>query len=501
MTGTDAGTQQAGTGVRRVDIRPGTYADSIGLMQISQELQQRDGVRAALVAMATELNLELLATMQFDPPSDTSPNDMVVAIEGDDDAAVEAAVAALDAALVRRPTGGHIDAGQESPPSTIEAAVRGGGVELALVSTPGRFATIDAAAALDAELDVMIFSDNVSVEQEVALKERAGAAGRLVMGPDCGTAVVDGVGLGFANVVRPGPVGIVAASGTGAQHLMALLDGADIGVTHCIGVGGRDLSSKVQGRSTHAALDRLATDERIEVIVVVSKPPADDVRAAVTAHAGTLAKPTVLGYLGAGLPDLTETAASVARAVGDEWSPPPRWGPVLEGPRPGQLRGLFAGGTLCDEAMLVAVGALGTVSSNIPLAGQHALDESLAAHGHTFIDFGDDRLTVGRPHPMIDATLRLERLKAELADPECAVVLLDVVLGRGAHPDPATDLVDVLATSGSDTPVVVSLVGTRDDPQARDGTARRLAAAGAVVHASNAAAAREAVGLLAGGAR
>jgi FdrA protein len=370
--------------------------------------------------------------------------------------------------------------------------------DLALVSTPGRVAAIDAADALAAGLDVMIFSDNVAVEDEIALKELAARGGRLVMGPDCGTAVVGGVGLGFANVVRPGPVGIVAASGTGAQHLLTLLDGAGIGVRHCLGVGGRDLTADVAGRSTLQAVDRLAADPEITTIVLISKPPAPEVADRVTAHARATGKQVVVGYLGPGQPDLTGTAAAVSAALGVPWSEPPTWG----APRPASgpfVRGLFSGGTLCDEAMIIAADALGEVTSNIALPGQRSLDDALTAQGHTFIDFGDDRLTVGRPHPMIDSTLRVDRLRRELADPECGVILIDVVLGHAAHPDPAADLLPVLRDA--ETPVLVSLMGTRDDPQQRDRTAEALAAAGAAVYASNAGAARAAVALVTGGGR
>jgi FdrA protein len=416
---------------------------------------------------------------------------MVVAIEAADDEAVGRAMAALGEALTRRPATSSTDSLGPLTSRTVGTAARTAEADLALVSTPGRVAVLDAVDALDSGLDVMLFSDNVAVEHEVALKERAAGAGLLVMGPDCGTAVVGGVGLGFANVVRPGPVGIVAASGTGAQHLMALLDEAGIGVAHCLGVGGRDLSSAVQGRSTFAAIDRLIRDDKVELIVVISKPPAAEVAAMLRDRATKVATPVLVRLLGPGEPDLTQTAAAVADALGRPWREPARLGPSLER-RSGWLRGLFSGGTLCDEAMLIAAEALGEVWSNIPLAGQPALDETLTAPGrHVFIDFGDDRLTAGRPHPMIDGRIRNERLARELADPGCAVVLLDVVLGHAAHADPAAELAPLVASA--DKPVIVSLVGTRDDPQGRDGTAARLVDAGAVVHASNAAAAREAV--------
>ncbi|HEY7044893.1 MAG TPA: FdrA family protein [Nocardioidaceae bacterium] len=481
---------------RAVEIRRGAYQDSVSLMQLSRELTGRPDVTNVQVAMATELNLELLEQMGFEVPAEATPNDMVVAIEAPDDEAIAATRSALDEALTRTParTDGWDDATPPAP--TLGAAARRVDASLALVSTPGRVAVVDAADALAAGLDVMVFSDNVSLDHEVALKDWAAELGLLVMGPDCGTAVVDGVGLGFANVVRPGPVGIVAASGTGAQQLLALLDGADVGVKHCLGVGGRDLSAPVAGRSTLAALDRLAADDDVETIVVISKPPAPDVAARVTEHAKAFDKPAVIGYLGPGQPDLTTTAQRVAEAAGAAWTPPRRWGPQSPPPRDGFLRGLFSGGTLCDESMVLAVEHLGRVASNIPLDGQSTLGHDLAGAGHTCIDFGDDQLTAGRPHPMIDPSLRLDRLERELADPECAVVLLDVVLGHGAHPDPATDLSDVIA--GSTTPVVVSLVGTRDDPQGLEAQATRLAEAGAVVHASNAAATREALAIIEG---
>ncbi len=483
---------------RLLEVRVGTYRDSVSLMALSRDIAGRTDVDRALVAMATEVNLDLARTLGFEIPGAPTPSDLLVAIEARDDAAAEAARDALDAALQRPPGSGARLAATEVAPSTIGAAARRTpDATLALVSTPGRLAAIDAADALAHGLDVMVFSDNVSLEDEVALKRLAAASGLLMMGPDCGTAVVDGVGLGFANVVRPGPVGLVAASGTGAQQLMSLLDACDVGVRHCLGVGGRDLGERVGARSTIEALDRLDAAVDVELIVVVSKPPSPTVAEAVRGHLRRLETPVVLGYLGEGLRDLTGTAMEVCSRIGARWVTPRRWGGVTPSPSAGgYLRGLFCGGTLCKEAMLVATPVLGAVHSNVPLSGHPGLGRELSAPGHVFIDFGDDDLTAGRPHPMIDPTLRLERLAAELADPACGAVLLDVVLGLGAHPDPATDLVDLL--SSTDKPVIVSLVGTRDDPQDLARTAHRLQDAGAVVHASNAAAAREAAAIVQG---
>jgi FdrA protein len=488
---------------RRLEVRAGAYRDSVSLMQLSRRIAEEPGVRSALVAMATDLNLGLLAEMGFQAPDDATANDMVVAIEAQDDASLDAAVTLLETLLVERPNLSGGKTATESAPRTIRSAADG--ATLALISTPGQFAAADAFEALDAGLDVMLFSDNVPIGQEIALKQAATSIGRLVMGPDCGTAVIAGVGLGFANVVRPGPVGLVAASGTGAQHLMCLLDAAGLGISHCLGVGGRDLSEAVDGRSTMAALDLLAADPATERIVVISKPPAPRVADALLKRAASLRVPVELALLGRRQPTLTEIAERVVRAAGLPWSAPRSWlAPHRPDQRQGALRGIFSGGTLCDEARFVLADRLGSVRSNIADDADLMQADDMRADGHLVIDFGDDRLTRGRPHPMIDNTLRVARILAEGANPACGVLLLDVVLGHGAHPDPTAELAPALAharstaaAGGRDLAVVASLVGTAADPQGLDRQASALQAVGASVHRSNAEAARAAADLVA----
>jgi FdrA protein len=490
-----------------VELRSGAYADSVTLLQVSRAVQAAPGVVAAQVAMATGLNLEVLEGMGFAVPA-SSPNDMVVALRLDDDADVASALAAVDAALApTRPAAG--DTTVAPPRTTASALRRTDGDALALVSVPGASATVEAMDALEAGRDVMVFSDNVPVAEEVALKQYAASRGALVMGPDCGTAVVDGVGLGFANAVRPGRIGIVAASGTGCQQLLALLHhaGADlatrghdgVGVRHALGVGGRDLSAAVGGLATREALRRLDADPDVDLVVVVSKPPAPEVAEALARDTEALATPVELGLLGRGQRDLTAVAEAVLQRLGHE---PPAWpvhGTDNSGPATGPLlRGLFVGGTLCDESMLLATETLGPIRSNIPLSDDLALGDDLLVDDHTMVDFGDDALTQGRAHPMIDPTLRNEQLARAAADPATGVILLDLVLGHGAEPDPAALLAPAIAEARRDrqVPVVVSLVGTDLDPQGLDATRDALVAAGAEVHLSNASATRRALDLL-----
>ncbi len=487
-----------------VELRRGAYHDSVSLLQVSTAVAGTEGVSAAQVAMATELNLEVLRGMGFDVPPDAGPNDLVVALRAEDEAAVRVGVAAVEAelaALRQAPTGG---AEEEVPPMTLGSAVRRAGAGLAVVSVPGAHAVTEAYDALEAGASVMLFSDNVSVEDEVALKDAAAARDLLVMGPDCGTALVGGAALGFANVTRSGPVGLVAASGTGAQQVMCLLDAAGVGVSHCLGVGGRDLSAAVAGRSTRQALRALADDPGTTSVVVVSKPPDAAVLERVRAEAAEVGLTVHWATLGADRPDLT---TAVERALTAEGHDLPEWPSHLADaedrdlPAGPALRGLFCGGTLAEEAALIAAASLGPVETN--LGHGPTLPADLSTTGHAVVDFGADELTRGRAHPMIDPTLRTERLAAEGADPTCGVLLLDLVLGHGAHPDPAGDLAaavrgarDTAHAAGRALRVVVSLCGTDADPQGRARCQDVLAAAGASVFLSNAAAARHAVAQL-----
>jgi FdrA protein len=498
-----------------VEARSGAYADSVTLMRLSADVRQTHGVQAALIAMATDLNLELLPPMGFQPPRDIGPNHLLIAVRASDDAALAGALAAVDTAISARPAAQH-GAAQAQPPRTTAAAVRASGQGLALISVPGRFAFAEAMDALDAGCDVMIFSDNVPVEQEITLKDIAAQRDLIVMGPDCGTAVIGGVGLGFSHTIAAGPIGLVAASGTGAQQVLCLLDYAGAGVSAALGVGGRDLSAAIGGRSARAALAALDADPGTELIIVVSKPPAAEVAAELRDFTTGLATPVQFALIAPGEPDLTAATETAMRALGLPVPAWPRWpGPGRVGGSAGVLRGLFAGGTLCAEAMVIASDRLGPIRSNIPLrpelrlaprasvvttATTAAAASVAAATGHAMIDFGDDELTAGRAHPMIDQSLRLERLAAEAADPAVTVVLLDVVLGHAAHPDPAAELGPAVAAARErgGVAVVVSLIGAAADPQGRDRQATVLQAAGAHVFASNAAAARFACDLTEG---
>lgn len=550
------------TTAEQILIRRGVYHDSVTLLRVSQAAAAVPGVAAAQVAMASPLNLELAAGLGFSVPKDAGPNDLLITVRGVDDAAVQAGLVAVDEALTARvtPTAG---AAVRAAARTVRAAAREHpDARVVLLSVPGPAVLGEALDAIDAGRHVMIFSDNVPVADELTIKRAAGRAGLLAMGPDCGTAILGGVGLGFTNVLRAadGPrIGIVAASGTGAQQLTCLLDEAGVAVSQVLGVGGRDLSAAVAGAATRAALAALDADPGTAHIAVISKPADPRVAAELRRDADALATPVSLLVIGPGEPDITAGAEHLIGAVGGAGPVWPTWGPAAvtagfpgaapgtavssgsgsgSGGSPGVLRGLYSGGTLADEAMLVLAGTLGDIRSNIPLRPDLALPArinnagadqlapnvtpgtgvddvvragvgvhggpDLSGLGHAVIDLGDDAFTVGRPHPMIDPTLRLALLADQAADPDVSVVLLDVVLGHGADPDPATTVAPAIgaaiataAGAGRPLAVVVALCGTAGDPQGRERQAATLAGAGAQVYLSNAAAAR-AAGRLAG---
>jgi FdrA protein len=469
----------------RVIVRQGAYRDSVTLMLVSRAAAAEEGAEDVAVGMATPLNLELLADQGFAVAA--GPNDLVIAIRARDDEAAERALAAVERELSARGGDDHFSAERPATRSLVAAARRDPRLSVAFLSIPGRHVPYEAAAALEAGLHVFCFSDGVSLSDEAALKRHALERGLLFMGADCGTAIVDGVALGFANAVERGPVGIVGASGTGTQEVCCLLDAAGVGVSHAIGVGGRDLSAEVGGLMMRRSIELLAADPDTRAIVAVSKPPDPEVAGAIEAAARATGKPVILAfgadYAGSAAgaetresagaesggsptaveraPTLEDAAARAAELVG---AAPARFGERLRrAPGRGSVRGLYSGGTLCGEA------------------------ERIVGRG-VFVDFGADEYTQGRAHPMIDPSLRLERLARDARDPEVAAVLLDVVLGYGAHPNPAAELAPVIEQA--QTHVIVALCGAARDPQGLDAQRERLEAAGAVVTRSNAHAAR-----------
>ncbi|HLZ29674.1 MAG TPA: acyl-CoA synthetase FdrA [Chloroflexota bacterium] len=464
-------------------VRRNAYVDSISLLQVSAELLSLAGVLDAALVMATDLNRQVLhaAGLLVDDAQTAGPNDLVIAVRASEDALANAALEHAAGLLATGREAAEVSGDSARPPArSLRSAHRADpSAHLAVISVPGPYAANEARQALADGLHVFLFSDNVAVADEVDLKRLAGGRNLLVMGPDCGTSILNGVGLGFANVVRRGRIGLVGASGTGLQEVTSLLHQAGEGVSHAIGTGGRDLHAAVAGMTTLRTLDLLRDDPGTDVIVLISKPSDRDVAERVLKHAARLGKPVVVCLLNtvlepragiqiaANLYQAARLAASSA-AAWDGFAPEDLPRPRLRDGQ-AQVRGLFCGGTLCEEAAA-----------------------AIHSDGHAFTDFGDDRYTQGRAHPMIDPTLRNHAIVEAGGDPRVAVLLLDVILGLGAHPDPAGATVpavrEALATAraaGRELTVLAHVVGTDRDPQGLAQQEATLRSAGVHVFRSN----------------
>jgi FdrA protein len=480
------------------EIRRGSYYDSVVLMQLQRALVGLDEVIDAGVIMATPANLELLQQNDLLPPDiKAAPEDLLIVVRAESDDDASRALSQVDTLLSRRRAG--VEA--EFRPHSLESAARMlPEAKWALVSVPGRYAAQVARQALALNLHVFLYSDNVSLVDEVKLKEEAAARGLLVMGPDCGTAIVNGVGLGFANRVRRGRIGLVGASGTGLQAVTARIHQLGYGVSHALGTGGRDLKAEVGGRTALQCLDLLGRDPDTDVLVLISKPPDPSVSRLVLSAAYALGKPTVVHLIGYPPPtrrignltfanSLSETAAIAVELADGNTSFRTRANASDHPPAPTAdsgrryLRGLFSGGTLASEAARVLGLFLAPLYTNITSDAATKLKDPFVSQAHTILDLGEDEFTVGRLHPMIDNDLRIRRFRQEAADPEVAIILLDVVLGEGAHPDPTAELAPVIketrAEHGVEVPIL--MVGTQDDPQGLDSQRERLEDAGAQV--------------------
>jgi FdrA protein len=489
----------------RVRVIKSRYVDSVVLMRLAERLTQLDGVDDAAALMGTAANKTLLNEGGFvETPPAAAADDLIVAVKAGSDTAADAALARVEELLEQRTA---------SPASrsarTLEQALElDPEINLAAISLPGEYAASEARHALERGLHVFLFSSNVPLEEEIALKTLAAERGLLCMGPDCGTALIAGKALGFGNAVRRGPVGVVGAAGSGIQAVTSYLDGFGVGVSHAIGCGGRDLSEAVGAKTMRAGLEALLADDATEAVLLLSKPPSAAVAADLQALAAAARKPVICCFLGESGPETLDGAArAVAAAVGA--TPPPaalrlgeetiRTLAARLSPTQRHLRGLYAGGTLAYEAQLVLRGRGFSVSSNAPLPGAPAFD----GDGHVVLDMGAEEFTSGRPHPMIDARERRARLLTDAADPSVAVVLLDFVLGFGAAADPVGDLADAIESArgqasddGRELVILAFVCGTVADPQDIRGQQQRLRDLGAFVLDTNAALVESAARLL-----
>jgi FdrA protein len=497
-------------------ISKNMFRDSVYLMRLSNTVRGFDGVLEAEVIIGTDHNKKFLQSgglWSEEIDRDAGANDLIIAIKAESEEkaeqAIQDALSELNKSVERENLLGDF------VPRTFETALHNfPGANIALISIPGRYVEREAHQILDAGLNIMIFSDNVTIESEIALKTKAKEKGLLVMGPDCGTAIINGVPLAFANEVRRGKIGIVAAAGTGLQEVSTLINNLGEGISQGLGTGGRDVKEAVGGISMIMGLEALLADEQTEVVVIVSKPPDAAVTEKVLAVAKQSKKPVVVNFLGgnldqvlaagcvpaATLKEAAQKAVSIVRKEDvkeivelkvDEVLVKEQKGKLAAGQK--YLRALYSGGTLAYEALVMLQDRIKPIYTNLSFKGAAAIADVYKSNEHTIIDFGEDEFTQGRLHPMIDPSLRNTRIINEAKDPETAVVVLDLVLGYNAHPDPAgsaleaiTEAQQIAAKGGRHLIFVTSVCGTDSDPQKRNEQVAKLEASGVLVFPSNA---------------
>jgi succinyl-CoA synthetase alpha subunit len=493
-------------------IRKNQYYDSVFLMGVNSRLSKTAGVRQTAVLMGSEKNKALLEDLGIRAPAidAAGANDLVIAVVADDEGSIRSALEGVDAALLA------VEA--TSIPSGVRTLQDGLRLQpdanLAVLTIPGEYVYPEARKAIEAGLHLFIFSSNVPLEQERELKQLAGSRGLLVMGPDCGTSILGGVGIGFANAVRRGTIGVIGPSGTGLQEFTCQIHHAGGGISHAIGTGSHDLSNDIGGATTLMALEAFERDPSTQVIAIVAKPAGDRTLGVLASRLQACTKPVVACLLGRSgrepgvafewMPTIdaaAQAAVALCTAPATRAAPAPTiadpglslQASARRSPRQRFLRGLFAGGTLCYQSQQILRQAGLKVFSNAPLSDDGRLLDPAQSVGHTLIDMGDDEHTRGRLHPMIDGTLRAQRVLAESVDPEVAILLLDFILGANAAQDPVGDLVGAIVEGrqrrpkeAGDLTVVASICGTEEDPQNLSRQSEALIEAGVHVFWSNA---------------
>ncbi|MCX5785341.1 MAG: acyl-CoA synthetase FdrA [Elusimicrobia bacterium] len=501
-------------------IKRGAYFDSVSLMQVAKKLNSLPGVLDSAVVMATKENKGIIKASGLLTPEvlKAGDSDLAIAVKAKTPEAAASALKAAEELLNKKPAGAETGADRKAA-GLDEAVKMLGGANLAIISVAGRFAGALAADCLEKNLNVMLFSDNVPLETEVELKKLAIGKGLLVMGPDCGTAIINGAPLAFANSVRRGNIGIVAASGTGLQEVSTLISNEGAGVSQAIGTGSRDVKLEVGALTLLQGLKMLAADPATGVILIVSKPPHPEILKKITAEIKKIKKPVAAIFLGGEIkekikddfyPSKTlEEAALKAVCLSKGWQMARAREIIYDANLKAEelarkeaarkksaqkhLRGLFSGGTFVSEAQVILPEIIGPLWSNAPLDKKWKLKDSMRLTGNAVVDLGEDEFTVGRPHPMIDYSLRNKMIVSEAAKPEVSVILLDVVLGYGSNMQPLDDILPPIREafrSNKGLSIVASVTGTETDPQTRSKVVKGLEAEGVLIMPSNAAACR-----------
>lgn len=492
-------------------VKKGSYHDSVVLMLLTNQISTIEGVKKVSIMMATPANKDIyrqsgLATEELEA---ASANDLVIVADVDDDSLLNTIEDEMEKFFQKQSTESNEKKGAESVKSWEKALAKQPDANLAVISIPGAYAALEADRALDEGLNVFMFSDNVTLEDEVSLKKKAHEKGLAVMGPDCGTGIIQSVPIAFTNNVAPGSIGIIGASGTGIQELTTIIDRLGEGVTNAIGIGGRDLNAAVGGITMMDMIDAMEDDDAVKVLVIVSKPPAKEVRDKIAARLSNFSKPIVTLFVGE-KPEYHEenfyhayTLDEAARlAVGlvrgeeiPEASVDVDESQFYKAEDKKTIKAYYSGGTLANEAAMLIKDAM-----DVKVPPEDIEGYMLQLDGNVVVDLGDDAYTQGKPHPMIDPAKRIECMQEAVDDESTGAVLFDIMLGYGSHADMAGALLPTIKelmakaeSQGRKVFFVATVCGTRRDFQGYDEAVNKLKDAGVIVCENNKLACRTAI--------
>lgn len=491
-----------------------TYFDSATLMLVSSKIAlSLDSSKDIAVMMGSQMNKEVLkhSGLLNEDGEMAGAGDIIIAARVENEEKFELIFKQIHEQLQSKVSIKNED---EKQYLSVEGVLKEhNDIDFAVVSLPGEYAAREVKKLLKQNINVLLFSDNVSLEDEIELKQLAIERDLLMMGPDCGTAMINGVGLGFSNKVKKGDIGVVAASGTGLQEFVCLVSNEGFGISDAYGTGGRDLSDDVGGKMMLQCLKRLKHDDDTDVIVILSKPPSVEVGRNVLEYLKDSSKKVYVCFLGLdsniwkkeyGTIVFCHTITQLADRVIQDKNPDyigedfnRKYKNLIEEKRSGlheeqkYIRGLYCGGTLASEAVIAIQREFHKVYSNV-LKDEFRIGRFEPSKRHSIIDLGDDEFTKGKVHPMIDPSLRWDRLCEEVSDSTVAVVLLDLEIGYGSHKDPASILVQevknankITEKKGRQITFICSICGSVLDEQGYFEQEKKLTEAGVIITRSN----------------
>ena len=496
-------------------IKKNFFRDSVQMMQFSQQLKDEQGVIDAAIVMSTVLNKNTLKNMNLltEDGISATENDTLISINCQDENSLSNAIQKAEQLLT------SISAKAKNEFTSLASALDTfSDANIASLSIPGQFVKEMATELINKQLNLFVFSDHVPLEDEIYLKNLALENNVLFMGPEAGTSILNGTVFGFGNRVRKGSIGIIGASGTGIQESSTMIDLFGEGISHGIGVGGRDLRNDIGGMMTMKAMEIFENDPNTKAVLLVSKPVDNYIRNKIINKINNFSKKNYVLCLIGDNENSVDTAKIkfsksiqmsvlkilkllddnvykktkdvVRNQINDSIKLSESLSKDLnEGQK--FIRGFFAGGTLCYESKIILEQMIGKIYSNLSSDDEYSIKGNVSSKENTLIDFGEEEFTSARPHPIIDPLLRRNRILEDANDPNVGVIIIDIICGINAakntmafHAETIKKAIEIAREQGRKLSVFTYICGTENDVSKNE--LKLLADSGAKLFTSNA---------------